>query len=464
MIELSNAIVQQKDHLVQTVQECIRIPSVQQKDSSGAPYGAEIRRCLQFVLDTAKNMGFTTINMDDQMGWCELGEGKEMVLVLGHLDVVPAGDGWDGNPFSGDIRDGKIFGRGAIDDKGPAIAALYALKAIKDSNIVLKRRIRLLFGCNEETGSADIKYYLHHGGEVPTCGFTPDGEYPVINGEKGIINVKVRHDWKNSDAIRITLLTGGKAPNVVPSSALAEIACPQEMQETLMKDLPEKVSATAIQNGIRFEAQGIGAHGSTPEQGENAIGRLLIALADRLPTGEQKKTLAFLADKIGMDTDGEKLGIALHDEISGALTFNLGTIQGDEKGIELFINYRYPVTRSYDDCAPILMQRFREQGFYRVDELHKKKLYVPEDNELVQTLLHVYAQLTGLPAKAKCIGGGTYAKSLPNTVAFGPIFPGDEIREHKANEYIEIDKLVQNAAIFAAAMYELAQEKKENEQ
>jgi len=457
MIELSNAILQQKDNLVKTVQECIRIPSVQQQDRSGAPYSAEIRRCLQFVLNTAKNMGFTTINMDDQMGWCELGEGKEMVLVLGHLDVVPAGDGWNGDPFSGDIRDGKIFGRGAIDDKGPAIAALFALKAMKDSGLVLQRRIRLLFGCNEETGSADIKYYLTHGGEVPTCGFTPDGEYPVINGEKGIINVKVRHDWKTSETIQMSRLMGGKAPNVVPSSALAEIACPKKMQETFMKNLPPKVSATAIKNGIRFEAKGISAHGSTPEQGENAIGRLLIALADRLPTGEQKETIAFLADKIGMDTTGEKLGIALHDEISGSLTFNLGTIRSDEKGIELFINYRYPVTLSYEDCAPKLMQCFTDQGFYQVEELHKKKLYIPEDNELVQKLLHVYATQTGLPAQAKCIGGGTYAKSLPNTVAFGPIFPGDEIREHKANEYIEIDKLVQNAAIFAAAMYELAQ-------
>lgn len=453
---LHEAVAARQDALLATLCESIRIPSVEGAPQEGCPYGPEVRRALDHILDTAKRLGLRCGHLDHHVGWCEIGGGDEMIGVLGHLDVVPAGEGWSFEPFGGKIQDGKVFGRGSMDDKGPVVASLYALAAIQDLGLPLRRRIRLLFGTNEETGSRDMKYYVSHGGELPLMGFTPDGEYPVINGEKGIINVTLSHRYQQEGPVRLVRLSGGSAPNVVPASAWAEIACPADTAETLTALSREKLQVIKIDGGVRVEAEGVSAHGSTPEQGENAIGRLVQGLI-RFPLSQPVlEVLSFLADKIGMETDGAGLGIRLRDEISGGLTFNWGTAQADESSITLAINYRYPVTCSYADCAPILRETVEAAGFQVVSETHKASLYVPADRELVKTLLDVYAAETGLAAQPKSIGGGTYAKSMPNIVAFGPIFPGDEVREHKPDEFIEVDKLMKNAQIFAQAMYQLA--------
>jgi succinyl-diaminopimelate desuccinylase len=408
------------------------------------------------MLDTGKSLGFTVRNLDNQAGWCEYGAGTEMVAVLGHLDVVPAGEGWNGDPFSGDIRDGKVFGRGSMDDKGPTVAAFYALRALKESGLPLRRRIRILMGTNEETGSADMKYYLAHGGEKPVMGFTPDGEYPVINGEKGIVNVTFSRHLHQLGPMRLKKISGGSAPNVVPASAAAELECPDGMLGKIRAVLPGKTACVPISGGVRIEARGVGAHGGTPEQGENAIGRLFLALNALPLEGELKEAVRFLAEKIGMETGGESLGIALQDEVSGRLTFNLGTVEGDETGLTCCVNYRYPVTKTLADCGPKIQAELEAGGFQVVKQTHKASLYISPESELVTKLLRVYGEETGLPAFPKSIGGGTYAKAMPNIVAFGPVFPGDEVREHKPDEFIEVDRLMQNAQIIARAMYELA--------
>lgn len=455
-MNLNEAVLLQKEQLIASLQENLQIPSVRSAAEENAPYGIDIRRSLEHALETAAKLGFETTNMDNQMGWCEYGEGDEMVAVLGHLDVVPAGNGWTCDPFGGEIRDGKIWGRGTVDDKGPSFASLYALAALRDSGLPIRRRIRVLLGCNEETGSQDIKYYLEHGGEVPVMGFTPDGEYPVINGEKGIINATFSKTFAQNGPLKLVELHGGTAPNVVPSYAYARFECDDELAERIQMLYAPKIKFSKTPTGFMVEAYGVNAHGSTPEVGENAIGRLLLALAPLPLTGDLEETLHFLAEKLGMETNGSSAGIFLHDDISGDLTLNWGTIEGDETGLSLKINYRYPVTYTYEDCAPKLIALFKENGFTLTDELHKAKLYMPADSQLVTSLLKVYKEQTGLDGKAKSIGGGTYAKSIPNLVAFGPLFPGDEVREHKPDEYIDIDNLMKNAEIIAAAMYELA--------
>lgn len=455
-MNLNEHVQAMQDQILACLQQNLQIPSVQGEAAADAPYGIHVRESLDHVLKTAEELGFQTVNVDNHLGWCEYGDGEEMVAVLGHLDVVPAGDGWTCDPYGGVIRDGKIWGRGATDDKGPCIAALFALAALRDSGLPIRRRIRLLFGCNEETGSADVKYYLAHGGEVPVMGFTPDGEYPVINGEKGIINAAFSRKFSQSGEVTLLSIQGGTAPNVVPAAASAKLACPRELAERIAQLHAPNVRFTATDYGLFVEAEGVSAHGSTPGLGENAIGRLLLAL-DTLPlSGELAETIHFLASTLGMETDGSSAGIYLCDEVSGELTLNLGTLEGDEHHISMKINYRYPVTKEYADCAPLLNAKFAAAGFTLESEFHKAKLYIPEDSPLVQTLLKVYHDQTGLDGKPKCIGGGTYAKSLPNTLAFGPIFPGDEIREHKPDEYIEIKNLIKNAQIIAAAMYEMA--------
>lgn len=455
-MDLNAYVRKMEPALLACLQENLRIPSVQGPAEPGKPYGSAVRESLDHVLAAAEKLGFSTVNMDGQLGWCEYGEGEEMVAVLGHLDVVPAGDGWSFDPWGGEIRDGRIFGRGTMDDKGPSIAALFALAALRESGLPIRRRIRLIFGCNEESGSGDMKYYLAHGGEIPVMGFTPDGEYPVINGEKGIINVTYGRELDQIGELKLLSIHGGTAPNVVPASASAKLACPRELAERIAKLSVPKLRYTVTEQGLFVESEGVNAHGSTPELGENALGRLVLAL-DTLPLeGQTAQAIHFLAQTLGMETDGASAGIALSDDVSGKLTLNWGTLDVENGKLLMKINYRYPVTKRCDDCAPILDEKFAAAGFTKEAQLHKEKLYVPEDNSLIRTLMKVYREQTGLEGKPKSIGGGTYAKSLPNIVAFGPIFPGDEIREHKPDEFLELSRLMQNAQIIAAAMYEMA--------
>ena len=454
-MDLNTLVLTKQGRLLACLQQNLRIPSVQGIPEEGAPYGAAVRESLDHVLKAADAMGFKTCNVDGHVGWCEYGSGEEMVAVLGHLDVVPAGDGWSFDPWGGEIKDNKIFGRGTMDDKGPSIAALFALEAIRDLSLPLKRRIRLIFGCNEETGAQDVKYYLAQGGEIPVMGFTPDAEYPVIHGEKGIINATCSRSFNQSGPLKLVSFQGGTAANVVPNYARAELSCSRDLAEAILSMAFDKVSFTLTDTGVLVEAHGENAHGSTPWLGENAIGRLILALRELPFEGELASVIAFLADRLGMDTIGKAAGIHLHDEPSGDLSLNWGVLNADETSMSLIINYRYPVTFCFEDCGPAFSALFETNGF-TVSQVHKEKLYIPADNRLVKTLLKVYKEHTEIDGQPICIGGGTYAKSLPNILAFGPIFPGDEVREHKPDEFMEIPKLMKNAQIIASAMYEMA--------
>ena len=443
--------------LIRDLQGCIRIPSVYQADDSGYPYGRKVQECLEYTLKCAADLGFATHNMDNQVGWAEFGEGEEMVAVLGHLDVVPEGDGWTTDPYGGEVKDGRIYGRGTMDDKGPTVAALYALKAIKDSGVKLNRRIRVIFGLNEETGSADMKYYAAHGGEVPVMGFTPDGEYPVINGEKGLINETYTCRFTQSGPLYLKSIVGGTAHNIVPHQAVAEFACEAPLADEIAAMSAEGVSVRRTAEGFIVEAQGVSAHGGTPSEGVNANGRLVLFLTKLPLEGKLAAAIRFLAEKIGMEYDGASLGIYLEDDLSGPLTNNFGVLNATETSMEVKLNYRYPVTKTYEMCGPIVLKAFEDAGFVLSAATRKNRLYVPAESELIQRLMKVYTDATGdFESKPKSIGGGTYAKMLPNVVAFGPIFPGDEVREHKPDEFMEISRLLDNANILAEVMYALA--------
>ena len=454
-MNLNELVLTYKDSMIRALQENIRIPSVQGEALPDAPYGKEVRDSLLHALKTAESLGFRTVNLDNHIGWAEFGEGGEMVAVLGHLDVVPEGDGWSCEPYGGDIIDGKIMGRGTTDDKGPTIASLFAMAALRDSGLPLRRRVRVILGCNEETGSQDVKHYLACGGEIPVMGFTPDGAYPVINGEKGIITTILAADYAQAGDLILTEIKGGTAANVVPAYAYARFRCDEKTANAItVRD--SKVKLTREEDGFLLEAFGVSAHGSTPEQGENAIGRLITTMAG-LPLAEELlKKIRFLAKHIGMECNGVSAGIGLQDAPSGKLSLNLGTIEGDAGSMQFVINYRYPVTFSYEDCGPQFNALFTQNGFSVIREFHKEQLYIPADSRLVTSLMKVYREQTGRDEQPTCIGGGTYAKSMPNLLAFGPVFPGDEVREHQSDEYITIDNLIKNAQIIAHAMLELA--------
>ena len=434
-----------ESELIESLQELIRIRSVGE-EAGAHPFGDGPHACLMACLALGERLGFRTASVDDMAGYVEYGSGEEMVAVLGHLDVVPEGDGWNYPPYGAVIDNGRLYGRGAVDDKGPTVAALYALRAIADSGVALSRRIRVIFGLNEEKGSLCIKHYVNKGEELPVMGFTPDGEYPIINGEKGIVTATFARRLSADGEKRISAFSAGIAANVVPEFATAELTFAPEGK------LPEKVSAT----GTRVEARGVNAHGSTPELGENAIGRLLLSLDGLGLSGDHGEAVHFLAEHIGMETRGKSLGIALSDDISGDLTLNFGVAKLEGDTLSVTINIRYPVTRKLEEFYPALVAKMEEGGFTETSLAHKQALYMPPESELIRCLSKVYEEQTGEPAQLISMGGGTYAKAMPNTVAFGPIFPGDEAVEHKPNEYIELSKLMKNAKIIAAAMYEMA--------
>ena len=452
--KLNEAVAALRPQMAAALQRLVRRRSVEADPLPGKPFGEEVDACFAEALTLCHELGFETTDMDRYIGWCEIGTGDEMVAVLGHLDVVPEGEGWHHPPYAAEIEGGRLYGRGAIDDKGPVVASLFALKAIRDLGIPLNRRVRLLFGLNEETNDRDVLYYKAHGGEIPVLGFTPDGEYPLINGEKGILNGTYTRTLHQTGDYILTRFEGGEASNISPAYAVAEVKCPAEAAS---KIAAEKVTVTPIDGGIRVEAEGVAVHGSTPELGENAIGRLAMALAQLPFTGETGECLAFVSERLGMETHGESLGLAMRDGISGDLTMNVGVASFENEALSLTFSVRYPVTLPYELVYPRLKRGFTLGGFTETEMTHAAALYIPKDSELIRRLLGVYEAETGEKAEPKCIGGGTYAKSMPNIVAFGPIFPGDEVREHKPDEYMETRRVMQNAEIIASAMKALAE-------
>jgi len=463
---LDEKILTMKDEIVASVQAALRIKSVGEDEKNGLPFGEGVQKALEHCLKLSETLGFKTVNLDNMIGYAEYGSGGEMVAVLGHLDVVPEGGGWTYPPYAAEIHDGKIYGRGATDDKGPTIGALYALKAIKDLQLPLKRRVRIMFGLNEESGSKCVAHYVASGGEIPVAGFTPDAEYPIINGEKGIVTCKYRRAFTSTGDMRLTSISGGIAVNVVPDYAEALLVVP----ESRVKDIKakaknaERICAEIIsaectesnESAIVIKASGVSAHGSTPEKGVNAVSILLEFLHGLNFSGELGDFFDFTHNCIGLDVNGEKLGIYSEDKISGKFIFNLGIINGDDKEIFLEINMRYPVTHTFEEFIDIFKAKMNSGKMEEVYLKHKKSLYVPPETPFIKKLQKVYEEKTGDKADLISIGGGTYAKALDNVVAFGPIFRGQPMVEHKPDEYIKIDELIKNVQIMAAAIYELA--------
>lgn len=455
---INEKIMSMKDEIIKSVQECVKIKSVEEEAKGDMPFGEGVHKTLEYCLQLSKNLGFKTVNVDNMIGYAEYGQGDEMIAVLGHLDVVPEGDGWTYPPYAAEIHNGKIYGRGTTDDKGPTIGALYALKAIKDLNIPLKRRVRVFFGLNEETGSKCVKHYVENGGEMPVAGFTPDAEYPIINGEKGIVTGKFTRKLNQTGNLILKSISGGIASNVVPDYAEAEIALAKSEAEIILKEAEktEEIKVEEKENSVIIKCHGISAHGSTPEKGKNAVTYLMKFLGKLDFTGDLKEFIDYFNNYIGTDLNGERLGIFLEDEISGKLIFNLGVISGNESELSLEINMRYPVTKSFEDFIDIFKKKMNLGKLNEVYLRHKKSLYVSPDTEFIKKLQKVYEEQFGEKAELISIGGGTYAKAMENIVAFGPIFKGQPMVEHKPDEYIEIDSLMRNVQVMAAAIKELA--------
>lgn len=403
--------------MIEHLKELIAIPSI-----SGTP---AVKEALHYVLSLCDQLGFRTKNCDDRLGFAEIGQGEELMGILCHLDVVPVGKGWSHEPFGGDVEGGRIYGRGVMDDKGPAMAAIYAMKDVLDAGCQLDKRVRIIFGCQEETGEWDDMEYYKANEEIPSFGFTPDADFPAIYGEKGILMVSLSLDAADSGFCH---LEGGDAPNMVADWAKAILA-----------------------DGSALETTGKAAHGSTPEDGENAITKLMVQAAE-----SDCKLAKFYMEKIGWCLDGSKAGIGLWDQASGPLTFNVGQAEMVDGKAVLKVDIRYPVTYSGEEVMDRLQAAVTPYGVAAEVITSMDPVYMDKNGPVIEALMESYYQVTGDDGKPQVMGGGTYARAMSHIVAFGPVFPGRECTEHQEDEWIYVEDLEKAREIYRIAVEKLA--------
>ena len=389
--DLSIIIDELREEMIQTLKGWIQVPSVKTAPEPGAPFGREVRRALDLVLSDAAAMGFETRNFDGYAGDVRMGPlGVDPLAILVHLDVVPAGDGWTVPAFAAEIEDGRMYGRGMSDDKGPAAAALYAMYAMKKAGLPLKREVRLIFGCDEESGWECMKYYMAHC-DMPRTGFSPDASYPVINTEKGLLHLSLRAGYA-SDGLRVKEISVGERCNVIPGIATALVEGDEALCSRinhLAGDMHIQVEAKMQDGLVLLTSTGVPGHAAYPEAARNAIGQLLLMLRALGVTGP----LRTLADQVGMEYDGLGLGIRCMDETSGSLTCNLGILRYNEKdGLYATLDIRYPIL--CDHAALTACVRAALEGIEVTVDEQKAPHHVAPNSKLVMALLDAYHEAT----------------------------------------------------------------------
>ncbi|MGG0184128.1 dipeptidase PepV [Bacillus tropicus] len=464
-INWTEEVAKRKDDLIRDTQQFLQIKSVWEEESAkeGAPFGEGVEKALSFMLHKGETEGFTSKNLEGYAGHLEMGQGEELVGILCHVDVVPEGDGWTTPAYSADIRDGKIFARGAIDDKGPTMAAYYAMKIVKELGLPLSKRVRMILGTDEESNWKCVDHYFKNE-EMPTIGFAPDADFPIINAEKGISDIQVVQNGseEKKGTYELVSFESGRRLNMVPDFAEAVVIGEDVNTLTVAYEeylqTAKKIGEAIVEgNTVTLQIKGISAHGSTPEKGENAGLLLANFLTTVALDGKGESFVSFATETFTGDTLGEKAGISYKDDISGPLTVNVGRLSyAKENGGNLGLNVRYPVTTNFEEMIAKLKEYVGTYGFEVADYSNSRPHHVDKDHVLIRTLQRVYEEQTGEKAELLAIGGGTYARSLKAGVAFGPLFPGKEELAHQKDEYIEIEDLLKATAIYAQAIHELA--------
>ena len=443
----------QADRAEAALLEMIAIPSYQGEAAPGAPFGAEPARALAKAADLAEALGLTVTRTDHYIT-ADLGDGTspDTVGVLCHADVVPFGDGWHFSP-TGEMTAERIYGRGALDDKGPLVASLFALAAIKELKLPLTRPVRIIIGANEESGSRCMQKYVAEA-SIPAFGFSPDANFPVIYAEKGIALMQAAADITPGKLIR---LNAGTVVNAVPGKAEAVLrGVPADAVNEIISGCSAKITAEALPTGdTKLTVIGKAAHGSQPEKGANAAA-LLLAILAALPLDEaESRLIRNISQLFGSDYHGIAAGIAATDDISGKLTLNLGKVDWADGRCTLALDMRYPVTAAFEDIYQQLAAITADNGLVLSIDEHKAPLYVPRDSEPVTTLLQLYREYQP-DAEALAIGGGTYCRSFANFVAFGPLRHNTADLMHQADEYITREDFGFLRQIYAQAIWRLA--------
>ncbi|MDY3618302.1 Sapep family Mn(2+)-dependent dipeptidase [Agathobaculum sp.] len=449
------------EDMISHLGELVAIDSVYAEDGGeGAPFGARIRAALDYVLELARSFGFSVRDYDGYAAEITAGTGKRMIGVLCHADVVAAGTGWDTDPFTLTRKDGRLYGRGASDDKGPLISCLYVMKYLLDSGrIPPDACVRMIVGADEEEGWGCIRHYLEHAGVLPEVSIVPDGNFPLIFCEKGLLDFDLvsEHRIERGAPVQLVSVTGGGSRNIVPDAAQCVLECadPDAVLQTL-SGAPD-TQARAEDGQVVLQARGKSTHCMSPEKGKNAIAALFAALARLGGSLSHHALVEAFGCALGEDYTGERFGCAMRDAASGALTFNVGAVRMDAAGaVTLECDLRYPASVSYETVRDLTAAGAVKNGFvyHEVDRL--PPVYHERSSPLVTALLDAYREVTGdTDSQPLSIGGATYARALPNAVAFGPLFPWEEELAHEPNEFLAEESLAKMTVIFARALEKL---------
>ncbi|MEN2768168.1 dipeptidase PepV [Ornithinibacillus xuwenensis] len=468
-IQWLDEVMKRKEDFIKDLQGLLQIKSVLDEEGAtpDAPLGQGIKDALNYLLELGQKDGFISKNVGNLAGHLEMGEGEELLGILGHVDVVPEGDGWSVDPYSGVIKDGKIYARGSSDDKGPTIAAYYGMKIVKELGLPLDKRVRLIIGTDEESDWRCVEHYFEKE-EMPSIGFVPDADFPIIYAEKGIsdydIVQPVQKEQENSE-VELLSFQSGRRYNMVPD--YAEVHIKKHVEESsLAKRYQGFLQENQLEGNVsEREGQlivtlvGISAHGAEPRNGKNAgiyMAQFLQSVALDLAGKRFVETVASFFKQ----SRGEVFDIAYQDDVSGDLTINVGVMDyRSEAGGRIGLNMRYPVTFDIESGKETIQAKLEEKGLQLANFSDAKPAYVKKDDPLIQTLQKVYEEQTGENAELLAIGGGTYARALDHAVAFGALFPGREDVMHQKDEYAIVDDLLRATAIYAQAIYELAKAK-----
>lgn len=448
--------------------ESVRTSPVRGKNGSIYPFGVGVQESYEYIMNLGKKLGFDIYDADNYGGHIEYrdADSEGTFGISGHIDVMPEGTGWKTPAFDLIQKDGWLFGRGVLDDKGPVVACLYAMKAIRDASLKPKMGIRLIIGLDEETGMEGMKYYLDKVGH-PDMGFTPDGDFPLVNGEMGIAIFDLCKKLTNAskDGLRLTKLTGGTAPNVVPGECKATLVSSDKAEYDRIKELVAlyreesgyKISCKKQGPSMQIIAQGRSVHGAYPETGLNAIS-IMMEFLEKLSFNceELNEYIDFYNKYIGFDVFGERIAGGVKDEESGNLKFNVGQIAINEEMASITVNIRVPVSHKVDEVFGYIREIINPLEIGMVRGIEEDGVYLDTTHPMVGNLMEAYKEVTGEEESEPSVSpGGTYAKEVNNTLAFGPLFPGEEDTIHQPNERMSVESFEKMAEIYARAIVKI---------
>lgn len=447
-MNVKERINQYKEEMKQDLAKLVSYNSVFENPTEEYPFGKVNADCLTAGLKMVEKCGMKPVNLDNYCGYGEIGEGEQVIGILGHLDVVPAGEGWNTDPFTMTEIDGKVYGRGVTDDKGAVVASAYAIRILKDMGVPFNKKVRLIMGSNEESGSRCLAHYVEKEGHID-YGFTPDANFPGVFGEKGMVGGSF-----SSKKTSIININGGTVSNAVCNHCITEIPA-NSCDVNKLKAYFEAQNMTADiteSDKIKLDVWGTAAHASMPELGVNAISHTMKALEE---AGFVDDFVSFYNEKIGLAVHGENCGVDFKDDY-GVLTFNNGVIKTDNGVITGSIDIRFPVTLKKEQIISALQKGFESDKGILNPVGGIDPLFFPKDSDLVRSLVSAYQQVTGdMKSEPITMGGGTYAKGIKNCIAFGCEFEGEDCHIHDANEFMKLENFYLQVEIYVEAIKNL---------